>query len=164
MIERLRTVTIGEMVVSASPDDILVAYGLGSCVAICLYDPRMRVGGMLHALLPRAPDPQRAAASPARFVEQGVPLLVETVLRLGGRQARLRASLCGGARMISNPVFDGQLHVGRNNVLAAIAALDALRIPIQAQDVGGRHGRTVRIALADGQVSVRTMRRERILV
>ena len=88
MIENLRSVPIGEIATSDSAKDVLVAYGLGSCVAVCLYDPVARVGGMLHALLPDAPggassENGRDPLSAARFVDRGAPLLIETLLKLG---------------------------------------------------------------------------------
>ena len=81
------------MVVSADPEDVLVAYGLGSCVAICLYDPLARVGGMLHALLPTLGKNNNIAHTPTKFVEQGVPLLVNALVALGANPTRLHSSL-----------------------------------------------------------------------
>src|SRR5262245_45692391 len=103
--EKLRTVAIGEIIVSSAAEDVLVAYGLGSCVAICLYDPIARVGGMLHALLPTAPTRAEIEGAPTRFVEQGVPLLLEAMQRLHARRQRLIARVCGGARILSAPGF-----------------------------------------------------------
>ena len=76
--ENLLTVSIGELAVSRAADDVLVAYGLGSCVAVCLYDPVARVAGMLHALLPNVPDGNRANGNASKFADQGVPLLLTT--------------------------------------------------------------------------------------
>ena len=45
-------VGIGEMAVADRPDDVIVTYALGSCVAVCLFDPAARVAAMLHFLLP----------------------------------------------------------------------------------------------------------------
>jgi len=118
---------------------------------------------MLHALLPHAHDPARAARTPTRFVEQGVPLLLDAVLGHGARRLRLQASLCGGARIIQGAAFDGQLNIGRHNVRTATAVLETLRIPIQARDTGGTHGRTIRLYLATGKVVVGTMRGEKAL-
>ena len=63
-------VPIGDMIVSDNMDDVLVAYGLGSCVAVCLYDPVIKVGGMLHALLPSPPNGDSQPKNPAKFVDQ----------------------------------------------------------------------------------------------
>jgi len=153
----IRVVPVGEMVSSAAPDDVLVAYGLGSCVVICLYDPLARIGGMLHALLPTQPDGVRHQNSPTRFVDQGTPLLIDALLGLGARRTRLQTYLCGGAQMIFTPNLDDGLNVGDRNVLAAQVALQAAGLRIQAQATGGNIGRTVRLYMATGQVTVKTM-------
>jgi chemotaxis protein CheD len=159
MADNMRAVPIGEIIVSDAAEDVLVAYGLGSCVAVCLYDPAAQVGGMLHALLPSAPSHNGNNPTPsAKFVDQGTPLLVESLLRLGARRTRLIAQLCGGAQVLSAPSFDdGVLNIGQRNVLAAEAALRAARLRIHAQDTGGCSGRTVKLHVANGRVTVKSL-------
>ena len=159
MAENIHSISIGGIAVSASAADVLVAYGLGSCVAICLYDPVAHIGGMLHALLPSAPSQNGKNPAPsAKFVDQGTPLLIEALVALGAKRSRLSAQLCGGAQVLSAPGFEeGGLHIGRRNVLAAESALGNARIPIKAQRTGGRVGRTVRFYIATGQVTVRSL-------
>jgi chemotaxis protein CheD len=151
----VQVVPIGAMATSGSPEDVLVAYGLGSCVAVCLYDPVTKVGGMLHALLPTVPN-GKPASNPTKFVDRGVPLLLESLLQLGAKRTRLVAKLCGGARMVG---FESNktLSIGRLNVLAVEAAFKAARLKIHAQNTGGHNGRTVKFYLADGTVTVRTL-------
>jgi chemotaxis receptor (MCP) glutamine deamidase CheD/CheY-like chemotaxis protein len=155
----LRVVSIGEMAVSSMPDDVLVAYGLGSCVAVCLHDPLARVGGMLHALLPSADSSTSQRRSKAtKFVDQGIELLLKALLELGAKRRNLVASLCGGARMVSAPDVDTMLKIGEQNVQAAEAALQAVNIEVQAQDTGGHAGRTVKLHVATGQVTIKTLK------
>ncbi len=159
MTENMRSVGIGEVITSDTPNDVLVAYGLGSCVAICLYDPVAQVGGMLHALLPTVPNGSTRAGNPLKFVDQGTPLLLMSLSKLGAKRTRLVAQLCGGAQALSAPGFenDDLSSIGTRNVLAAQAALSAMGIPIKAQATGGRIGRTVRLHIADGQVKIRSL-------
>lgn len=152
-----RAVPIGEMQISAAADDVLVAFGLGSCVAICIYDPVARVGGMLHALLPAASCNKRRS-KPTKFVDQGLSLLIQALLERGARRERLVASLCGGARMLSDDSFNGSLQIGENNARAAEVALLAAGVWVQAQETGGRVGRTVRLYIATGRVTVKTLK------
>jgi len=156
----MRTVSIGEMVASNDGDDVLVAYGLGSCVAVCLYDETARVGGMLHALLPAAPDGAGAQSMPTKFVQQGVPLLIRSVLGMGARTSRLVVQLFGGAQMLSAPGFKNSLNIGERNVQTAEAVLKAAGLRVRAQATGGQVGRTVRLQVADGQVVVKTRGKE----
>ena len=165
--ENVLAVPIGEIIVSDKAQDVLVAYGLGSCVAVCVYDPVARVGGMLHALLPEASNPvtgtkrqSSKAVRQAKFVDQGVPMLVEAVSALGGRCDRLIVRLCGGAQVLSAPGFENErLRIGERNVLAAENVLEMLGLKIKAQDTGGTIGRTVRMYIADGQVMIRSLGR-----
>ena len=157
MAENLRAVSIGEMVVSDVPEDVLIAYGLGSCVAVCLYDPVVKVGGMLHALLPSASAADRVDGTPAKYVDQGVPLLVNSVLQRGAKLRRLVVRLAGGAQVLSIPGFHQSMNIGERNVRAAEAALEALGLRIQAQATGGNAGRTVKLYVANGQVTVKSL-------
>jgi chemotaxis protein CheD len=160
MAQVLRPVLIGELVVSDNPDDVLVAYGLGSCVGICLYDSIVRVGGLLHALLPI--DRTGVCAQidqPAKFVDQGVPLLVEQLVGLGAKRFRLTACLCGGANMLANTSLNGRVNpIGQLNVQAAKIALQSARVKLRADTTGGKAGRTLKLHVADGLVTVRTLK------
>ena len=157
MIENVCVVHIGDVVASSSPKDVLVAYGVGSCVVVCLYDPVARVGGMLHALLPAVANGDKGTGSPARFVDRGTPLLIDALLDRGAAHARLIAYLCGGARMFADPGLDDMASIGGRNVQAAEVALHCAGIGIVAQATGGRIGRTVNLCVASGQVSIRAV-------
>lgn len=164
MGKNVHVVPIGKMIVSDVLDDVLVAYGLGSCVVICLYDSVARTGGMLHALLPTTVDENKASNDPTRFVDRGIPLLVDALVGLGARRRRLAVYLCGGAQMLIAPGFEDSLKIGERNVLAARVALQAAGLQVRAQDIGGHIGRTVRLYVATGRVTVRTLEQgERVL-
>ncbi len=157
MSENVRSVSIGEIVTSDQPNEVLVAYGLGSCVAVCLYDPVARVGGMAHALLPETPSGgQKAGPGPAKFVDTGVPALVASVLKLGASRTRLKIGLCGGGQVLTIPGANTQFPIGQRNVEAAEKALRQQRMAVHLQDTGGGTGRTVRLQISDGQVTVKT--------
>ena len=156
-IENIRPVSIGEIVVSRSSADILVAYGLGSCVGICAYDPTVQVGGMLHALLPTSNNGNNANNNPAKYVDQGVELLVESLEKLGAKRNRLIINMGGGAQMLAAPGFNNSLNIGQRNVEAAQTSLKAAGLRIRAQDTGGHSGRTLKLYLTDGKVTVKTL-------
>jgi chemotaxis protein CheD len=159
--ENLCPVQIGEMVVSANPAEVLVIYGLGSCVAICLYDPIARVGGMLHALLPGHGWSKNGHGTPSRFVDQGVPLLLEALTIRGAQPDRITAKLCGGAQMVTVSDIRRALNVGEYNVLAAKQALRVAGLKLTGKVVGGQQGRTIKLYIATGQVTVKTMGQEK---
>lgn len=65
------SVSLGEIQVSENPQDVLVAYGIGSCVAVGVYDPRLGIGGLLHAVLPEAGSAANGS-SPGKYVNTGI--------------------------------------------------------------------------------------------
>lgn len=158
MPENLRAVSIGEMIATDNLDDVLVAYGLGSCVAVCIYDPVKKVGGMIHSLLPAANGQNGIeATNPAKYVDQGVPRLLDSVLALGAQPNRLVVRIAGGAQMLAAPGLSDSLNIGQRNALAAEAALRNLGLRVRNQDTGGKAGRTVKLYVTDGQVTVKKM-------
>jgi chemotaxis protein CheD len=164
MTDKLRPVPIGEIMTSDNPDEVLVVYGLGSCVVICLYDPVIQVGGILHALLPGLAWSNNSTNKPAKFVDRGIPVLIDALVALGAKSNRLTAQLCGGARMINDPGFNNTLNIGRRNVQAAQTALHAAGLELKAKAIGGRAGRTVKLYIADGRVTIKTLgQAERVL-
>lgn len=160
-MENLRSVAIGEVVASNASNEVLVAYGLGSCIAVCLYDPVAQVGGMVHALLPssldRDGDEGGKTSKPAKFVDQGVPILIEELSKLGASRSRLVAQLCGGADVLSMPGGNNAIGIGERNILAAEDALVKANLQIKAQATGGKVGRTVRLYIGSGKVTVRSL-------
>ncbi|MBN1875193.1 MAG: chemotaxis protein CheD [Anaerolineae bacterium] len=161
MIENIRPVRISDMMVSNHPADVLVAYGLGSCVGVCLYDPVARVGGMLHALLPTM-TAGHTEGMLTKFVDHGIPLLLTAMFDLGAMRYRLAAYLCGGASLLLGENFTDVLNIGERNVLMARSVLRAKGIPIKAEATGGSMGRTVRLYIATGLVTVKTMGRREL--
>ena len=132
--------------------------GLGSCVAIVLYDPVAKVGGLAHVLLP-AETMSRDRSNPAKFPATVVPILVGEMQSLGAIESRLRAKIVGGASMFGNLIPSGGINIGERNVIASREVLEAARIPIVAEDTGSDYGRSVYFHLDDGRVEVRSLRR-----
>jgi chemotaxis protein CheD len=146
-----RMVRMGEIAVSRTAGDVLVALGLGSCIGLALTDRRMGVAGLAHVVLP---DSQGgASANPRKYADVAVPEIVAELEALGARRIRLRGALVGGASMFA--VSSSGLDVGGRNEAAVREQLAALRIPVVAAATGGARGRTVRVDVASGGVTVR---------
>jgi len=153
------------MITSTDPDDVLVVYGVGSCVVVGLYDPVTQIGGVLHALLPGINRQHRnGTGKPTKYIDQGVPLLLETMTSLGAGKNRLVTYLCGGARVINAPGFNGTFSIGERNVLAARMALYEAGLKVKSEMTGGRVGCTVRLHIADGKVTVKTLGQEEMVL
>lgn len=129
---------------------------LGSCVSVCLWDAARLVGGINHFLLPDSPVGDRFSG---RFAAVACRRLLAAFLDAGSDRRDLRAKVFGGACVIGAlGALEGAAgHLGQRNVEAAFAFLDAERIPVVAQDVGGRLGRKVVYMTATGDAWVRAI-------
>jgi chemotaxis protein CheD len=146
-IKGIRVVNIGpgEHYTSAKPEIIKTL--LGSCVAVCLFDPVRNLIGMNHFLL--ASDKlQRSGLRDPRagyYGEHAMELLVNGLLKLGAKKSQLQAKVFGGANVLKT--LDGETpnhyDVGNLNVDFALAFLTRERIPIVATDVRGTTGRVI---------------------
>jgi chemotaxis protein CheD len=144
---------VGELYVTADPAAVLVTYALGSCLAVAVHDPAARVGGMLHAMLPRSDmDPARARAQPALFVDTGIPALFRACYALGARKERIVVSIAGAAA-IHGPAVD-QFQIGKRNLLMARQLFWRNRVMVHGQDVGGIAWRNMRLDMRSGEVLV----------
>lgn len=157
MADNVRSVSIGEIVISRVANDVLVAYGLGSCVSVSVFDPKKRVGGMLHALLPSSSGKGDAVSHPEKFVDLGVPLLLDQVEKLGAERSQLVIRVCGGAHMLTSPGIKNTLNIGDRNVEAVHTIMNNLGLKIMAEETGGSSGRTAKLYMATGEVTIRTM-------
>ena len=142
--------------------DIIATIGLGSCVAIALYDPETRTGGLAHILLPNM-SMSRETSNPAKFPETIVPIMLDEMRRLGA-SARISAKIAGGASMFGQLVNGTGINVGERNIVATREALAAAKIPLVAEDTGLDYGRSVYFHLSDGRVEVRSLKKgDRVL-
>jgi chemotaxis protein CheD len=110
---------------------------LGSCVAVCLYDPIARAGGVAHYLLPSGPE---CGGNPWRFGNLAIPELVQRLLDSAGKRERMHAKVFGGASVLLAAAQD-DTRLGDSNVDVARDLLSSLEIPVVAEDVGGGRGR-----------------------
>jgi chemotaxis protein CheD len=140
-------------------NDIIATIGLGSCVAIVLYDKDTKVGALAHILLPSMAM-SRETSNPAKFPETIVPIMLEEMRSLGVTQtSRINAKIVGGASMFGQLVNGTGINVGERNIAATKEALVAAGIPLIAEDTGLDYGRSVFFQLADGRVEVRSLKK-----
>jgi chemotaxis protein CheD len=134
-------------------EGILSVLGLGSCVAVMLYDERARVGGLAHVLLP---DPSYSASPEKhwRFATTAVPALVEEMEEAGADRRRVKARLVGGACMFQDLMPSDGPHIGARNLAAAREALARGGIAVIGEEVGGDFGRSIDFYLNSGRVRV----------
>lgn len=163
------SVEMAQIKVSARLTDSLIAYGLGACVAVCLYDPVLRVAGMAHVVLPDhqaflSTSKGQSELPAAKFGDTAVAAIVEEMVKNGAHRDNIRAAIAGGAHIFGdigrNSASSSRLEIGERNAKSVIDSLARLNIPLVASDVGGSHGRTVTLKVCDGSVCVRPIGRE----
>ncbi|NPV88226.1 chemotaxis protein CheD [Coprothermobacteraceae bacterium] len=145
---------IGETVVMQGVGQIS-AIGLGSCVAVAMYDPSQRIGGMVHVLLPESRG--QKTELPGKFADTGVPYLLDLMLEKGAFVNRLVVKIAGGASLMSVNVGSFG-DIGKRNVEAVRTALSNLGLMVTAEDVGGHEGRTFTLDVGTGVFTVKTVR------
>jgi chemotaxis protein CheD len=147
-------VRMGELQASAEAGDVLVSVGLGSCIGLALVDPARGVGGLAHILLPESSE--GTGCNAAKFADTAVPALAELVGALGGVRSKLRAVLVGGAQMFSFAGRAGSpLDIGARNEQSTRSALERLGVRVGAAATAGSTGRTIRVYVGEGKVTVK---------
>lgn len=144
-------------------DGTLVVIGLGSCVAVILYDPVSKVGGLAHVLLPDRSFSQGGDRA-AKFATTAVPAVLREMMELGADCGRVQARLVGGATMFHELLPPDQPHMGERNVHAAREALAQAGVAVAGEAVGGSWGRTVRFHLGSGRVHVTSPGRDEVIL
>lgn len=148
---KLWTVKIlpGEYYVCAPEETVVTT--LGSCIAACIWDKKLKIGGMNHFMLAQSELGAWAGeVSSTRFGNFAMEYLINEILKRGGQRENLRAKIFGGASMNT-----GGEKVGGSNISFAKTYLKTEKIPILAEDVGGEHARKVYFHPETGDVTVK---------
>lgn len=124
---------------------------LGSCVAVCLYDPATKCGGMNHYMVPLWNG--EGLESP-KYGNIAIEMLLQKLLDIGAQRSCLVAKMFGGASQYHSSAI---LNVGERNILVAQTMLDKLRIPIIAKSMGGSRGRKIIFNTGTGNVLMKYM-------
>ena len=153
MSKRRILVSVADAKVSNDPRDVLVTCSLGSCIGVCLYDPVIHVGGMLHYQLPDSKmDTARAKETPFMFADSGMEVLIGKLLSMGAHKKRMQVKIAGAATMDTGTKgFD----IGKRNHLAIRQILWKEGMLLNAEDIGGTSPRHMFLNIANVTVIVR---------
>ncbi|MBN1546249.1 MAG: chemotaxis protein CheD [Syntrophaceae bacterium] len=147
-------VGISDLKVSNNPGDVLVTFALGSCIAVAIYDPVVKAGGLLHYMLPDSTlDLKKAQQQPGMFADTGVPLLFKSCYRLGAEKKRMIVKVAGGASILDDTNF---FRIGQKNITALRKIFWKNNVMIEAEDTGSNYNRTVRLDLSNGKFLVKS--------
>lgn len=140
----------------AAGGDILKTTGLGSCVGLTLFDPKCKVAGMAHVMLPSSSIARESQINIAKYADTAIPELIERMKTAGASISRLEAKMAGGAQMFALGGSD-TLRIGPRNVESCTEMLSKLGIPVKAQDTGGNYGRTIEFDSEKGTLMIRSV-------
>lgn len=139
-------VGMGQIVTAQPPTRLLSV--LGSCIAVCVFHPRLKAAGMAHVVLP---DSAGHSGSPGKFADTSVPALLAALEKLTGAKAGYQAKVAGGASMFA---ASGPLQIGAANAAAVKAALSKANVRIVAEHLGGGQGRRIEFDPLEGALSI----------
>ena len=145
-------VNIADMKISTKPEEFLVTYSLGSCVALAVYDPYAKVGGLIHIMLPDSTiEKNPLIINPYKFVDLGVPALYKELFKAGGKRNHIITKIIGGSNVMDKNKY---FNIGERNYTSVRKMLWRNNMIIHKEDVGGSKSRTVRLYTATGKVIV----------
>jgi len=146
-------VGVGDCRTASFPVSFLSTYALGSCIAVVAYDWKIRVGGLLHVMLPdSAIGRSFECFNPFVYVDTGVPELFRRLTEMGCAKKNVRCCIAGGASMMAD---SAHFEIGRRNHLAIRKAFWKHGIMVDREDIGGNQSRSVRLDLQTGRTDLR---------
>lgn len=128
---------------------------LGSCVAVCMWDPILKYGGMIHYMLPLWNGD--GLASP-KYGNIAIEKIVEKMILSGSSKYNIVAKVFGGGEVIDTKTQYFQ--IGERNIKLAREILEEKKIPIVSSSVGGKFGRKIIMDTITGEVKQRYVKRE----
>jgi chemotaxis protein CheD len=148
-------VGLAEIRISKGPANFAFI-GLGSCIGFCALDPVADVAGAAHIMLPRSlrevPQDQMG-----KFADTAVGELVRLMEAAGAKRENITAAYAGGANVTEVEGATAKFDIGSRNIESLRSVLGTLKIPVRGADAGGTAGRTMKVATASGDVTVKTI-------
>lgn len=141
----------------AVPPQVIRTVGLGSCVGVVVYDPRVRAAALAHVMLPDSSLAKGTEVNPGKFADTAVAGLVRLLKREGSSGTGLKAKMAGGAQMFQLAAMNAITRIGPRNVEEIKYQLAKWRIDLVAADIGGSSGRTIEFDPETEKLAVRTV-------
>ena len=156
MAERDIKVGIGDMKFTRGGGTI-ITYALGSCIGITFYDPAIKLGGLLHIMLPNRSDPNDPKIY--KYADSGIREMVRKLSAFGMVKSRTVVKIAGGAKMFDIKGNTDFGNIGQRNAAMVKKILMEERMRITSEDAGGAYARTMLLNVDNGDVVIRTVGR-----
>ncbi len=159
-MENKITIGIADMKM-AQREGMLITYALGSCIGICLYDQKIRLGALIHIMLPLNMEPGRKNVM--KYADTGIRETLKMMESKGASRSRITAKIAGGAKMFE--VSGGSLgNIGQRNIDSVHMNLKKEGIHLLKEDVGGGVARTLLFDVSNGLACVRCYGRPELII
>ncbi len=127
---------------------------LGSCVAITMWHPQRRIGGMCHYMLPSREV--RGHQLNGKYADETMRMFEQEAQRYNTKLQEYQIKLFGGGSMFTYPHSQQRhINIAKNNVAMAHKLLDKYGLQFTAQDLGRSGYRNVIFDLSSGDVWVK---------
>lgn len=156
MAEKDLKVGIGDMKFTRG-ENTIITYALGSCIGITFYDPFLKLGSLLHIMLPTRTDPNDPKVF--KYADSGIKETIRKLTAFGMVKSRTVVKIAGGAKMFEMKGSSDFGNIGQRNAAMVKKILTEERMRISAEDTGGTYARTMLLNVATGDVIVRTVGR-----
>ena len=142
----MKSVGIGEVVVTHDPDEVVQMVGLGSCIGVYVVVPGKALAAA-HVLLPSSGG--QTAPQPGKFADTAVPELARRLGELGYAKTRASVTLVGGGQVLSLGSTRPEFDIGRRNADAVRDALQSQGLRVIKDETGGTKARTFRMSASE---------------
>lgn len=160
MADNKITIGIADMKM-AKGEGMLVTYALGSCIGICLHDPVLKLGALIHIMLPVNMEAGRK--NTMKYADTGIRETLKQMEAMGASRSRITAKIAGGAMMFKDGT--GSLgNIGQRNIESVKLNLKKEGIHLLKEDVGGSVARTLLFDVNSGLGCVRCYGRPELII
>jgi len=146
----------------AQREGVIITYALGSCIGICLYDPLIKLGGLLHIMLPLNMETGRK--NPLKYADTGLAEMIRQMEAKGAKRVRMTAKIAGGAKMFEIAGGTSLGNIGQRNIESVHMQLKKYGIRLLKEDVGGKVARTLFFDVASGMATIRCYGRPEMIL
>ena len=153
------TIGIADMKL-ARGQGMLITYALGSCIGICLHDPLLKLGALIHIMLPVNMETNRT--NTMKYADTGLRETLRQMEAMGAKRTRMTAKIAGGAKMFETGGSLG--NIGQRNIESVHLNLKKEGIRLLKEDVGGSVARTLLFDVNSGLGCVRCYGRPELII
>lgn len=150
-MEKKTTVGIADMKIIRQ-EGVLITYALGSCIGVSFYDPVLKLGALLHIMLPERGNDTNLL----KYADSGVKETLRKLHAFGAVKSRMICKIAGGAKMFEMKGPGSLGNIGERNAKSVKRALMAEGLRVSSEDTGANYARTMLLDVGNGKVSIRS--------